>query len=337
MPPDLKSIGEFGLIRRLANILSSQKLPLNWQGIGDDTAVIPVGRKKSLLFSHDLLLEKAHFLCGTLKDFRDLGWKALAVNLSDVAAMGGRPLAAVVGLGLPRGTEVKQVEALYRGLRDCGRRFSCPILGGDTNQSRGGWMISVTVLGEAKARPILRSGARSGDELWVTGELGGAALAWQAWEKGQGFPTGSPFQGRLNRPEPRLAWGQLLAKSKMLSAMIDISDGLAGDLGHLSEAGKVGFRVDVAVIPRPKGFPELCRKKKISELRTLLSGGEDYELLFTVKQEKGRNFSRWLKRQNIAATRIGEATRGERIEFRNRGSLIKEKFQGYCHFKQKRH
>ena len=142
MPTSLAKLGEFGLIDRLQTLLPSFS-PKEWsRGIGDDAAVRPLGGHRFELLTQDLLLEGVHFLRGSREDFEALGWKALAVNLSDIAAMGGRPKGAVIGLGLPKKTELSQVESLYRGLAAAARRFACPIVGGDTNASKGGWVQS---------------------------------------------------------------------------------------------------------------------------------------------------------------------------------------------------
>lgn len=315
----LASIGEFGLIRRLHKILSPQKLPEGALGIGDDASVLPLDGKHRLLLTHDLLLEGVHFLKGSPKDFQAVGWKALAVNLSDIAAMGGRPLQALVGLGLPPAARVEEVEALYRGLGQCARQYLCPILGGDTNSSKGGWVVAVSVMGVCDAPPLLRSGARVGDTLWVTGEVGGAALAWRG-------------RGRLARPEPRLPWGEWLRKSGKVSAAIDLSDGLAGDLVHVSEASRVGFEVELERVPRPAGFAEACRRADLSEAELLLSGGEDYELLFTVRKREEGRFISWAKRRRLRVTRIGRAIAGRKIVFLQNGRPLAKTFPGFRHF-----
>ena len=165
--PKLSSLGEFGLIARLQKILPPPVGKAWSVGIGDDTAVHSLGRGRSQLFTQDLLLEGIHFLPGTPRVWEDIGWKAMAVNLSDLAAMGGDPLGAVIGLGLPKRAKIPEIEALYRGIAQASRRFKCPVVGGDTNISKSGWVIAVAMLGETPRKPLLRSAARAGDSLWV--------------------------------------------------------------------------------------------------------------------------------------------------------------------------
>jgi thiamine-monophosphate kinase len=332
MSRDLHSIGEFGLIDRIKGSLPA--LPAHrWiAGIGDDTSVLRLHENHYQLLTHDLLLEKIHFLASSPQDFADVGWKALAVNLSDIAAMGGVPQEAVVGIGIPAAGKLSQVDAFYRGLASCSRQYHCPVSGGDTNRSKGGWVFSVTVSGFSSRPPLLRRGGEAGDTLWVSGTLGGAALGWKAAQKGDKTRAMVPFRRMHAHPEPRLLWGQRLRESGLVTSMIDISDGLAGDLTHLSRVSGVGFRVELEALPRPRGLREGCRRLKIQEESVLLSGGEDYELLFTVKKDQEERFSQWLKRSGVRATRIGRATPGSKISFYQEGKPIKKAFQGYRHF-----
>lgn len=330
MKTKLSSIGEFALIRRLKRILDPDVSSPDRVGIGDDASVLPWKKKSSLLLTHDLLLEGVHFLKN--QDFRDIGWKALAVNLSDIAAMGGRPLEAVVGLGLPAGASVENVEALYRGLKAVAKKFACPILGGDTNASRNGWVVAVSVLGECAGRPLLRSGAKAGDTLWVTGALGGAALAWHALRKGKSLPRGREFLRRFLRPEPRLDWAESLRLSGMVTAALDISDGLAGDLAHLAEASGVGAEVEVESLPRAPRFEAACRAVGAHPVSLLLGGGEDYELLFTVRKGREARFAAWAKRKRIPVSRIGRTTAEAGLKFLEAGRPLRKDVSGYTHF-----
>lgn len=328
--PKLSKLGEFGLIARLGKILPT--IPSkSWQvGIGDDCAVRRISKNQFELVSQDLLLEGVHFLSGDRKHWESVGWKALAVNLSDIAAMGGKPLGAVVGLGLPKGASLAEIEALYRGISQAATRFACPIVGGDTNLSRKGWVIAITVLGETWRSPLLRSGARSGDSLWVTGELGGAALAWQALRRNKALPLA--IRNRLNMPVPRLDWGQRIAAFGKAGAMIDLSDGLAGDLGHLVEASGLGFEVWIEKIPQSRNFETLCKKTNVSLRNVLLRGGEDYELLFTIRKGHEGVFARYCRRWGIQATQIGNAHKGKAIRWMQGDKVIPGVLEGFRHF-----
>ena len=233
----VRDIGEFGLIRQLA-----KKIPR----AGDDCAVLP----GDLLLTCDPVIEGVHFLPAT--PARQVGWKAMARNLSDIAAMGGQPRFAVVSLGLRPTTPVRWVRELYAGMRAVAGKFGCEIVGGDTAHVRHEQFVVVTLLGHAD-KPILRSGAKVDDVVFVTGKLGGS------------FRSGKHLTFT-----PRIREAQWLTKNFRIHAMLDISDGLANDLQRLSEASRVGFEIASAKIP---GY-----------LPGALTDGEDFELLFTVSQ-----------------------------------------------------
>ncbi|MCE9626185.1 MAG: thiamine-phosphate kinase [Deltaproteobacteria bacterium] len=328
----LRDIGEFGLIQRLESILPA-KVSKKWtQGIGDDTAVRRLPGGVHELFTQDILLEGVHFLPGNLARWEEIGWKALAVNLSDIAAMGGEPIGALVGLGLPSSAKVEEVEALYRGIAKCSKKYSCPVIGGDTNASKGGWVISATVLGETRQRPLLRRSARAGDSLWVTGDLGSAALGWKLMQRRKSPVDAQPFLKRFLTPEPRMDWGRLLAKSGMVGACIDVSDGLAGDLGHLSRASGLGFDVDLNRLPRHLAFSKLCASMKLKPYELLLAGGEDYELLFTVRAGKETAFQKLPLSRGVKVACIGRARDGTGIRWLEDGIGMKQKPRGFRHF-----
>lgn len=328
--PKLSDLGEFGLIAHLEKILPGG-VSKEWSvALGDDCAVRRAAGGRSELLTQDLLFEGVHFLPGNSKHWETVGWKALAVNLSDIAAMGGEPLGAVIGLGLPKRARLSEVEALYRGLARAARRFSCPVVGGDTNRSPRGWTIAVTLLGETRRPPLLRGAARPGDSLWVTGELGGAALAWRA-ERGRKSVPAS-IRRRLLLPTPRLEWGRDLAAFGEVGAAIDISDGLAGDLGHVAKASRVGFEVEVEALPHPRGFAGLCEKAGLDVLRTVLEGGEDYELLFTLRAGAEQAFGDYARRRGLKVARIGRANRGSGIRWLEKGRELRRRFGGFRHF-----
>ena len=231
----LQDIGEFGLIKKLAATIPRA---------GDDCAVLPGGG----LLTCDPVIENTHYL-PTTPPYR-VGWKAMARNLSDIAAMAGQPRFAVVSIGIRPRTPVRYVTDLYRGLRAAAKKFNCEIVGGDTARVRGDQFVVVTLLGHAD-RPVLRSGARVGDSIFLTGRLGGS------------FRTGKHLTFT-----PRIREAQWLARHYRLHAMMDISDGLASDLHRLVESSRVGVEIFAAKIP--------------GRLPGALTDGEDFELLFTV-------------------------------------------------------
>lgn len=231
----VRDLGEFGLIRQLAKTIPRA---------GDDCAVLPGG----LLLTCDPVIEGIHFLPQT--PARKVGWKAMARNLSDIAAMGGQPRYAVVSLGLRPTTTVRWVRELYAGLHAAARKFGCEIVGGDTAHTRNDQFVVVTLLGHAD-RPVLRSGAKPGDIVFCSGKLGGSFRS-----------------GKHLRFTPRIREARWLVANVRVHAMMDISDGLASDLHRLVEASHVGFDIASAKIP--------------GRLPGALTDGEDFELLFTV-------------------------------------------------------
>ena len=241
-------------------------------GIGDDCARVRVGEGLSLAITTDMLVEGRHFLPNA--EPRALGHKALAVNLSDLAACGALPRWIVLALALKSADE-RWLAAFCEGLFALAERYEVDLVGGDTTRSER-LTITITALGEVPhGRALSRGGARPGDDLWVSGELGGAAL-------GLVHPELPEAAKRLHEPEPRVALG--LKLRGLASAAIDVSDGLTGDLGHILERSGVGARVRYDAIPKSRAFGTLGDRKLESDC--VLSGGDDYELLFTAPQER---------------------------------------------------
>jgi thiamine-monophosphate kinase len=297
MDPALTSLGEFGLIGLIRDRIR-QRSPGMRLGIGDDAAILEATPGHDLLVTTDMLLEDVHFK-RAWGCTRELGRKTLAVNVSDIAAMGGQPHHAFLGLGIPfQGITLAEVEALLAGLEEEAAAAAVTLAGGDTCASRSGLVLSVTLLGSVPAgRAIRRSGARPGDGIWVTGSLGGSAAGLVALERGLrpgvAWPTGLRRPSWLGAseeaalraaiavhltPTPRLAAGQALRGCA--TAMIDVSDGLASDLRHVCAEGGVGGHVRADCIPLHPGAPVAARWADRDVLDLALRGGEDYELLF---------------------------------------------------------
>lgn len=287
--PTLKSVGEFGLIRQIRKwVPESRKVK---RGIGDDTAVFPAARPdKYQLLTIDSIAEDVDFKKNRTPPEK-IGRKAMAVNLSDIAAMGGRPKFAVVSLTLPRHTPVRFVKSFYRGASQLCRKFHVSIVGGDL--SRGKKIIAtIALLGEAlKNKVVFRDGAKPGDFLCVTGTLGGSMA-----EKHLTFT-------------PRVREGAFLARFGA-GAMIDISDGLIQDLGHLTEKKALAFRLFEKQIPVSKAARELARGNSRKALEHALYDGEDFELLFTISAAKFKRLQRaWVRSFSLPLTAIGEIIR----------------------------
>jgi thiamine-monophosphate kinase len=251
-------------------------------GIGDDCAVLGLPQGEEFLVTTDFTLEGIHFL----RDWHppeSVGHRCLARGLSDIAAMGGEPVAAFLSLALPRNLPQAWVKRFMRGLINLGEKFGVRLAGGDTAESPDGILADVIVVGAApKGKSVLRSGARPGDRIYVSGELGGSAAAVMQMKtkaKKKLNPRGYP---RHFFPEPRIELGRVLREKGLASAMIDTSDGLSTDLAHLCEESNVGAELEAGLIPRASvGKPP----RKV-DLELALHGGEDYELLFAAPADK---------------------------------------------------
>jgi thiamine-monophosphate kinase len=278
-------------------------------GIGDDAAVLAMGGKTDWVITTDQFLENVHFL-RRLYPPKVVGYKALARATSDIAAMGARPRCFFLTLGLPAACSGKWFDDFLDGMKSAARRFGLALAGGDTTKFPE-VVISLTVLGEVdRGRAILRSGARPGDLLCVSGTLGEAELGWRLVQKR--WHTRKRWAKLLRkhfRPEPGLALGQPLAAGRFATAMIDTSDGLSTDLGHLCRASGVGAIVWAGKIP-VVDVPRELRSVGLDPLKLALHGGEDYELLFTVPR---RLVSRLPRKAGVSISIIGEMTREKEV------------------------
>ena len=270
-----------------------------------------------------MLVEGRHFAADAAP--RSLGHKALAVNLSDLAAMGAAPRWALLALGLPAAEE-DWLAQFSAGLFALAERFGVELIGGDTTRSSVR-TISIVALGEVPAGVALyRSAARPGDDLWVSGELGGAALALRRPERAAQFPE---LAKRLHEPEPRVELGERLRG--IAHAAIDVSDGLAGDLGHILERSRVGAVVDYARIPRAAAFASVG--DAALERDCVLSGGDDYELVFTAATDERTALDALSRELGLALTRIGAIAAGaSRLVVRDAHGAPMSYRGGYDHF-----
>ena len=317
------ALGEFDLIGRYF----SRPVQRAALGIGDDCALFAPGPGMQLAVSSDMLVEGRHFL-GTVAPDR-LGHKALAVNLSDLAACGARPLAFTLALAMPRAEEAF-LEGFSHGLLKLADAHGCELVGGDTTQ--GPLNICITVFGEVPhGQALLRSGARVGDDLYVSGTLGDARLALEVFRGTVALP-GDAFdavRGAMELPTPRVALGQALLG--VASSAIDISDGLLGDLGHILARSRVGARVEVDAVPRSA----VLRGQSLAWQRECtLAGGDDYELLFTAPAAQAAAVQAAAVHSFVAATRIGriEAEPGLRLVDAN-GQPVDNRFVAFDHFR----
>ena len=284
--------------------------------IGDDAAIFHSATGKETVITADLLIEEIDFRRTTAPPLL-LGHKALAVSLSDVAAMGARPRWSLISIGVPE--EVWQttgfVDEFYDGLTALANRYDVKLIGGDTSRTPEHIVIDSVVLGECNAgQAVKRSGAKPGDQIFVTGSLGGAAAGLRLIERGAHLAEQNLADDdsqkidhvllRQLRPEPRVGWGIVLGDERLATSMIDISDGLSSDLNHLCEASGVGAFIESSLLPIDPQVVELCGRRALDPLQLALHGGEDFELLFTIKPEHVARLPRRVDTTQI--TRIGE-------------------------------
>ena len=310
------SRSEFDFIDSLRRRVASSARSLV-TGIGDDAAVFRSSAGKDTVVSADLLVEDIDFRRTTTPPYL-LGHKALAVSLSDIAAMGARPLWSMLSIGVPEDIwETDFVDRLYDGLLELANWYGVQLIGGDTSRTNESIVIDSIVAGECSAgMAVRRSGACVGDQVFVTGSLGAAAAGLRLIERGAHLAEQNLADEdsqkldhvllRQLRPEPRVGWGIVLGEERLASSMIDLSDGLSSDLNRVCEASNVGVVIDASLLPVDERVMELCGRRALDPLQLALHGGEDFELLFTVNAEHIGRLPR--KVDGVEITRIGEVT-----------------------------
>ena len=301
----LASCGEFGLIERIRTQVAGRDDLL--LGIGDDCCATLLPPGEILLTTTDLLIEEIHFR-RAWTDLFSLGRKAVAVNISDIAAMGGTPQSLSLGLALPVDLNPEDFDQLIAGILAAAKEYGAVLSGGDTCRSPGGLMLSVTVQGHIKPEQLLRrSGARVGDLLYVSGTLGDSALALR--ELLTGRTPNAAIARRHHQPIARLRLGQELAQRRLATALIDLSDGLRSDLGHVLKASGVGARVEAAALPLSASFrAALAIEPALLDLS--LAGGEDYELLWSALPSAAAALAALSAELELPLTCIGEIVAG---------------------------
>lgn len=333
--------GEFFLIERLKKCVTA---PPDFViiGISDDAAAFESRAGCVTLMTADALVEGVHFDLSFVP-FRDLGWRAMAANLSDVAAMGGRPTWATVCLCVPPSCPIESLEALYAGLDAVAAPFGCRIVGGDTTSSPSGLMIAISLLGEVQRERITpRSGVKPGDLFCVTGHLGGARAGMEVLRKRHlGRPMSGHFEAAVEkflRPVPRVREAAAMGDAAAIHAAIDISDGLSSEVHHLCRMSRAGARIEstsVPIHPETDAIARLCEEEGLS---FALSGGEDFELLFTVATRDAETVARAVQAATgTPVSVIGEAVPPqEGVRIRRDGAWHPLESSGYEHFKDQR-
>lgn len=329
---NIRDIGEFGLIQRIRRWMAASRTDLV-RGIGDDVAVMEMG-EKVLLATTDILIEGIHFHRAWI-DPTSLGKKAIGVNVSDIAAMGGTPKYFLVSLGLPKSLPISYVSQLYRGLKEGAKLFRTDLVGGDTSLSPK-IILNIVLLGEGKKKNLLfRNGSRVGNDLWVSGTFGDSGLGLRMLGKNRARGTSKKLIKRHLSPTPRLRLGQALANHHLATAMIDVSDGLLIDTSHLLEESGVGALIFEDKIPLSREYKKFVHLYSRSPYRFALTGGEDYELLFTAPPQNRDRISSLSHSLKLPLTCIGEILPKKRrlLVARGDGKVYSPSSLGFDHFK----
>lgn len=310
------------------------------RGIGDDCAVIEKNEQRSWLVTMDTLVESVHF---------DLNWhppeklgrKAVAVNVSDIAAMGGEPVFIFLSLGLPRGFDPSWMNSFSQGITGACREYGCMLAGGDTVMSREGVLITVTVIGEVPADQVVyRRGAFPGDVIWVSGSLGMAAAGLEICRNGitSAVTSLQPLVEAHLNPQPRVRLGRQLAESRIVHAMMDISDGLATDLSHLCAQSGVGAQIYSDRLQASPALLEATSLLRQDPIDLMIRGGEDYELVFTSSPDAESEIAALAESTGVAVTAIGTIVNQQGVRLVLSASDTEQQgeidisFAGYDHF-----
>lgn len=327
--------GEFGFIDRLRATYAGAVEGDLILSLGDDAAILEVPADRQAVVTTDLLIEGVHFR----RDWSDpysIGWKAAAVNLSDIAAMGADPTFAFVSLALPPDETVEGLERLYDGFCDCLTRYGARLAGGDTNRTPGGLMINVTQMGTVpRGQALTRVGAKIGDILLVTGTLGDSAAGLTLLSQmgaAQAEKAGQALVQTHRRPQPRVVAARAARETGLVHAALDISDGLAADAQKLCAASGVGARIDAASLPLSDALKAVAEELSLSALDLALDGGEDFELLLAVAPNDVETVQAAVTATGTSLTAIGEVVRtGFRILSPD-GTELPWEGRGWDHF-----
>ncbi|HUE89615.1 MAG TPA: thiamine-phosphate kinase [Vicinamibacterales bacterium] len=298
-------------------------------GIGDDAAVVAPTRNAQTVLTTDALVEGVHF-DRRFSSPEDIGYRALAVNLSDLAAMGAAPAWALLSLILPADLLVSDVEAIVTGIAGLGRQFGCEVIGGNVTESPGPLVVDVTAVGEVRPRRVLtRGGGRAGDGLWVSGSIGAAAAGLEMLKAG----AAGDCIARYLRPEPRVRLGRAVAQAGAARAAMDLSDGLADAARQLAEASGCGVEIDAEALPIEPAARAWWEAVGQDAVLHALSGGDDYELLFAVPRTGGGRLRHARSRvEEPALTRIGVLTKDAGVRVLLRQGARESLPRGFEHF-----
>lgn len=336
MSESLKNLGEFGLIDRISRKFVDN-VGSGITGIGDDAAIIPHADGSVQLVTCDTLIENIHFCTDAISP-EHLGYKSLAVNLSDIAAMGGKPDYVFLALAVPVSTSVNWIDSFMEGFYELTADHNVPLLGGDTTRTEHKIMITCTVIGSAKADHVkTRSDARPGDHIMVTGPLGDSGGGLKLLMKGE--KSGSAFGKQLvrahNQPYPFVREGLWLGENQSVNAMIDISDGLTSDAGHIATSSDVTMEIEIENLPISEALKEAAGHYGFDALDLALSAGEDFRLLFTVPQSEASSLEKEYKHEfGRSLFHLGTVKKGKaKVVITKEGKELRYQ-AGFDHFKK---
>jgi len=333
-------MNEREIISHIASIAAEAGSSDLLKGIGDDCAVVDRDGRRAWLLTLDTLIESVHFDCA-FHPPQKLGRKAVSVNVSDIGAMGGKPLFALMSVGMPRGFDPDWFQAFAQGVAEACKEYGCLLIGGDTVASPQGLNFSLTLIGEAeRERVVYRSGALAGDTIWVSGPLGWAAAGLELLQRGiEGRDeTFAPLYEKHLNPRARVELGSRLGASGLVHAMMDLSDGLATDLAHLCAASGVRGQVHAENIPGIALLTQAARLTGHDPLAWAISGGEDFELLFTSTPESDSEILHIGHACGLTLTPIGAISSGEGVHLLRQvadGSILDQSvaYLGFDHFR----
>ncbi|PWE00634.1 thiamine-phosphate kinase [Marinilabilia rubra] len=331
----LSQIGEFGFIERFSKNFAN--IPTaNSKGIGDDCAILPLDDKNEQVVTTDLLIEDIHFLRKAISPF-DLGYKSLAVNLSDIAAMGAQPTSSFLSIAIPADMDVEYLDELMKGYHELSNKYNVPLLGGDTTRSPDKLVINVCVMGKtAKGKSRMRSMAQPDDIICVTGPLGDSAAGLKLILENIAVEGKSrDLLNWHNKPEPAINEGLWLNKQEGIKAMMDLSDGVASDLKHIMKQSQVGATIQLEDVPMSEALIYASEKYNWEPEALALAGGEDYRLMVTIDKTKSEKiiteYNKHFPYRLSPIGRITQAKNGE-IEWIKKDRPFELTKEGFNHF-----
>ena len=329
----LKDIGELGFIKRIERgCLIRERNVI--RGIGDDCSVFKTSGEMAILLTTDMLVEKIHFLLSAISPY-ELGRKSLAVNLSDIAAMGGTPREAVISIAIPEKVELAVLDGVYHGIKSMAKEFEVNLLGGDTTSSPEHLVINIALVGEAKEDEILyRSGAKKGDLIFLTGPVGSSAAGLDLILKGRESEGWEDLLEAHHNPYPQVKAGRIIASMKVAHSLIDVSDGVAADLGHICRESKLGAILEASMIPTTEKFRDYCDRFQEDANHLALHVGEDYVLLGTVVPGLAADLRAALESEGCEFYQIGHMVAEPGLKIKtSENSLETIGASGWDHFK----